>query len=44
MGSDVWTPAVNEAKMSDLYQVYPNPASSSVYVAGLDIKKIEILL
>ena len=42
-----WAPAVNtaveEVKLSNLYQVYPNPTSSSIYVNGLNIKEIEIL-
>lgn len=41
-----WTPSVNaginDVKMSELYQIYPNPTSSSIYVAGLDINEIEI--
>ena len=41
-----WTPsigtAVEDVKMSNLYQVYPNPTTSSIYVNGLDIQQIEI--
>jgi len=41
-----WTPAVNTAledvTMSNLYQVYPNPTTSSIFVNGLDIQEIEI--
>ena len=41
-----WTPsigtAVEDVKMSNLYQVYPNPTASSIYVNGLDIQQIEI--
>ena len=41
-----WTPAVNTAlgdvMMSNLYQVYPNPAATSIFVNGPDIQEIEI--
>ena len=41
-----WTPsvgtAVEDVNMSNLYQVYPNPTSSSIFVNGLNIQKIEI--
>ncbi|MDD4970271.1 MAG: DUF2271 domain-containing protein [Paludibacter sp.] len=36
------TSAVEELKMSNLYQVYPNPTSSSIFVDGLDINQIEV--
>ncbi|MDD4971254.1 MAG: DUF2271 domain-containing protein [Paludibacter sp.] len=42
-----WTPSVNSAvedvKMSNLYQVYPNPTSSSIFVNGVGIDEIEVL-
>ena len=42
-----WTPLVNtaveEVTLSNLYDVYPNPTSSSIYVSGLNIKEIEVL-
>jgi len=41
-----WTPsiasALEEVNMSNLYQVYPNPTSSSIFVNGLGIQEIEI--
>jgi len=41
-----WTPsvgtAVEDVNLSDLYQVYPNPTSTSIFVKGLDIQEIEI--
>jgi len=41
-----WVPAVNtaveEIKLSNLYQVYPNPTTSSIFVNGLGIHDIEI--
>jgi len=41
-----WVPSVStaleEVQMSNLYQVYPNPTSSSIYVNGLNIQEIEI--
>jgi hypothetical protein len=42
-----WTPSIasgiEDVNMSNLYQVYPNPTSSSIFVNGLDIQEIEIL-
>ncbi|MDD4970272.1 MAG: DUF2271 domain-containing protein [Paludibacter sp.] len=41
-----WTPSVNSAvedvKMSNLYQVYPNPTSTSIFVNGPGIDEIEV--
>jgi hypothetical protein len=41
-----WVPSITSAledlNMSNLYQVYPNPTSSSIFVNGLDIQDIEI--
>ena len=40
-----WTPvntAIDNVEFSKLYNVYPNPAVSSVYVTGSDIKEVEI--
>jgi len=28
--------------MSNLYQVYPNPTTSSIFVNGLDLQNVEI--
>ncbi|HEY6914391.1 MAG TPA: T9SS type A sorting domain-containing protein, partial [Paludibacter sp.] len=40
-----WTPvntAIDNVEFSKLYNVYPNPAVSSVYVTGSDIKEVQI--
>ena len=40
-----WAPvntAINEVEMDKLYSVYPNPAVSSIYVSGSDVKEVEI--
>ena len=41
-----WVPsistAVEEVNMSNLYQVYPNPTSSSIFVDGLNLQNVEI--
>ena len=41
-----WTPsiasALEDVNMSNLYQIYPNPTASSIFVNGLDIQEIEI--
>jgi len=41
-----WVPSVSTAlediQMSNLFQVYPNPAASSIFVNGLNIQEIEI--
>jgi hypothetical protein len=41
-----WVPtntAINNIELSTLYSIYPNPAISSVYVNGPNIKEIELL-
>ncbi|MCE5332255.1 MAG: DUF2271 domain-containing protein [Bacteroidales bacterium] len=40
-----WTPvntAIDEVKLSDQYNIYPNPTHSTVYVNGFDIEEIEL--
>lgn len=40
-----WAPvntAINEVEMEKLYSVYPNPAVSSIFVSGSDVKEVEI--
>ncbi len=41
-----WTPAylaaLDNPEADKLFQVYPNPAVSSVYVSGIDIEKVQI--
>lgn len=40
-----WTPvntAIDNVEFSKLYNVYPNPAVSTVYAAGNDIKEVQI--
>ena len=40
-----WAPvntAINEVEMEKLYSVYPNPAVSSIFVSGCDVKEVEI--
>lgn len=42
-----WVPvpppaAINDVELEKMYNVYPNPAISSIYVTGTDIKDIEI--
>lgn len=40
-----WVPAVTaieQVKLENLYAVYPNPTTSSIFVNGTDIKEIEI--
>ena len=41
-----WIPAatgIEDVKPAKLYNVYPNPATSSIFVNGLDIYEVEIL-
>ena len=43
--SIVWAPvttAVNDPEMEKYYSVYPNPAVSSIYVSGEDVKEVLI--
>lgn len=43
--SIVWVPiiaAVNDPQMEKYYSVYPNPAVSSIYVSGEDVKEVLI--
>ena len=43
--SIAWAPlntAINDVEMEKYYNVYPNPAVSSIYVSGSDIKEVEI--
>lgn len=40
-----WAPvntAIEDVELSKLYSVYPNPAISSIFVTGSDIKEVEI--
>jgi hypothetical protein len=40
-----WVPVttvINDVELEKLYNVYPNPAISSIYVSGTDIKDVEI--
>jgi hypothetical protein len=41
-----WIPTlsgIEDVKLSKLYEVYPNPTKSSIYVNGIDISEVEIL-
>ncbi|MEI6554064.1 MAG: T9SS type A sorting domain-containing protein [Paludibacter sp.] len=43
--SIAWAPvntAINDVEMERYYSVYPNPAVSSIYVSGSDVKEVEI--
>ncbi|MEI6554065.1 MAG: DUF2271 domain-containing protein [Paludibacter sp.] len=43
--SIVWAPvntAINDVEMEKYYNVYPNPAVSSIYVSGNDVKEVLI--
>ena len=43
--SIVWAPvttAINDVEMEKYYSVYPNPAVSSIYVCGEDVKEVQI--
>ena len=40
-----WVPvntAINDVEMEKYYSVYPNPAVSSIYVSGEDVKEVQI--
>lgn len=40
-----WTPtstALEDVKLSNLYQVYPNPAKTTIFVNGFDINEVEV--
>jgi len=40
-----WAPvntAINDVEMDKYYSVYPNPAVSSIFVSGSDVKQVEI--
>jgi len=44
--SIAWVPAtataLNDIELEKMYSVYPNPATSSIFVTGSDIKQVEI--